>query len=276
MAPALLLLALCLAATVVAGPLGFGSLVWRLSPIGLNQQYGADAVSLFVVAPLAAVTAWLWSRRSPLAAPLAFGVGLVTLYYAVAAVMGADYLRYAGNNERFFPLLLVMIVLSWTTAARAWSSMVPPPPPAPWLARPLGTLLVLGGSVIGLAWLRQLFEISLAGTLSAPADLAAYSDAPSAFWIVRIVDLGFIVPLSIATGVGLWHGTSAAIKAAYGVCTFLVLQAISVLAMGTIMLLREDPSATPGLVLALTPISVGLLILTGLLFASARRVFSPR
>ena len=41
--------------------------------------------------------------------------------------------------------------------------------------------------------------------------------------------------------------------------------------MGTIMLLRHDPTATPVLVLVLAPVLLTLLALTGLLFTSAGR-----
>ena len=270
----LLLLAAGLAATVVLGPLGLNVLVWRVSAIGLNQTYGADAASLVVVVPTAVVTAWLWRRRSPLASPLALGVGMATLYYAVASVMGPDYIRYSGNNERFFPLLLALIVLSWTISAQAWSGLARPPQLARWLVRSLGIVLVLGGAAIGLAWLKQILELTLTGTFSTPSDLAAYTDAPGGFWIVRIVDLGFIVPLSVATGFGLWRGSLTALKAAYGVTAFLVLQATSVLAMGVIMLLRQDPTATPALVVALAPIWLGLIVLTAILFVSSSRTSS--
>ena len=48
---ALLLLAICLAANVLLGPLGVGVIQWHVSAIGINQTFGADAVSLVLVAP---------------------------------------------------------------------------------------------------------------------------------------------------------------------------------------------------------------------------------
>jgi hypothetical protein len=269
---ALVLLAATLAATVLAGPLGFGVLQWRVSAIGLNQTWGADGASLVLAVPVALVSAWLWRRRSLLAPPLALGAGVATLYYAVASVMGADYTRYPGNNERFFLLLLTLIVLSWTVAARAWTAFdASPPLPARWLRICLSLVLLLGGAVLGFAWVRQLLEVAVTGTFAAASDSMAYADAPSAFWIVRIVDLGFIVPVCLATAYGMWRGSAVAIKAAYGVCAFLVLQATSVLTMGMIMLLRHDPTATPSLVIALAPVSLGLVVLTAILFASAQQ-----
>src|SRR5690349_16611900 len=125
---ALLLLAMCLAANVLLGPLGAGVIQWHVSAIGINQTYGADAVSLALVAPTAIIAAVLWRARHRLAAPLALGVGLVTLYYAIAETLGGDYVRYAGNSERFFLLFLALIILSCIIAARAWSLFDREPP----------------------------------------------------------------------------------------------------------------------------------------------------
>jgi hypothetical protein len=250
----LLLLAAGLATNVILGPLGLGWIVWRVSANGLNQTYGADAASLVLVAPAALTAAWLWWRGHRLAAPLALGVGLATLYYAVAEMLGSDYIRYPGNNERFGLLFLALVILSWTTAARAWAALAPlPPAPPAWLARAFAIVLVLGSALIGCAWLAQLVAIARTGT----AD-AAYLDAPSAFWTIRIVDLGFIVPLCLATGVGLWRGQATARRAAYGVAAFMAMQAAAVLAMGGVMLWRHDPTASPALVYALTPITLAL------------------
>ena len=112
-----------LSANVLLGPLGVGLLVWRVSANGLNQTYGADAASLLLVVPATLAAAWLWRVGHRLAAPLALGVGLATLYYAIAETLGGDYLRYPGNNERFFLLFLALIILSWTIAVRAWSAL---------------------------------------------------------------------------------------------------------------------------------------------------------
>jgi hypothetical protein len=272
----LVILALLVAANVLLGPLGLGVIQWRVSEIGLNQTYGADGAALLLIVPTALVAAWLCQRRARPGAPLALGVGLTTLYYAIGSALAPDYARYAGNNERFFLILLVLIVLSWSIGARAWTALDSQPPiPSALLGRSLGSVLILSGLLIGLAWTRQLVDIAVAGALSG-GDALAYADAPGAFWLVRIVDLGFIVPISLATGVGLWRGNPVAVKAAYGIAAFMTLQAASVLAMGTVMLVRNDPTATPVLVYALVPISVGLAVLTAWLLVSYTARMSTR
>jgi hypothetical protein len=257
-------LGVALTANVLLGPLGIGLLEWRVSANGLNQTYGADGASLFLVVPAALTAAWLWRVGHRLAAPLALGVGLATLYYAIAETLGGDYLRYPGNNERFFLLFLALIILSWTIAVRAWSTLdAEPPVPARWLLRGFGSVCILASGLLGLAWTAQLMPIALSGAVG-----PEYLDSPSAFWTIRIVDLGFITPIALWTGVGLWRGQAVAIKAAYGLASFLTLQGASVLAMGLVMLWRADPTASPAFVYVLAPIAVAVAVLTARLLGS--------
>ena len=267
----LLLLACGLAANVLLGPLGLGLLQWRVSANGLNQTYGADAAALALVVPAALAAAGLWRRAHRLAAPLALGVGLATLYYAVAETLGGDYVRYAGNNERFSLLFLGLIVLGWTAAARAWAALdgAPPAPPRR-LARGTAAVFALASAVVGAAWQRQLLGLALTGAAG-----PEYLDSPSAFWTIRIVDLGFIVPAALWTAAGLWRGRAPALKAAYGLAGFLTLQGAAVLAMGAVMLWRRDPTASPALVVALSPICLALAALTVRLYAAYARKAGP-
>jgi hypothetical protein len=259
----LLLLALGSAMATLLGPLVLGWIQWRVGPNLINQTYGADAAQLVLVTPTALLTAWLWRKRQRVAQPLGLGVGLATLYYAIASVLGADYTYYAGNNERFFLLYLLLIVLAWIVAARSWAALDPEPPlPGRWLARGFGAFLVAASLVISAAWLAQLMDIALTGGLTSTAAALEYAEGPSAFWTVRIVDLGFIVPIAVATGAGLWRSSPFAVKAAYGLAAFMTLQAFAVLAMGTVMVLRNDPTASPVLVAVLAPISFAGAALT--------------
>lgn len=275
--PALIGLGLALAAAALLGPLGMGLIDWRISSNSLNQTFGADGAALLLLAPTCAVAAWLGWRRNPVAAPLTFGLGLAALYYGIASVLGAEYARYPGNNERFFLVFLAIIVLAWTLAAWGWSAMGrQPPQPSRMLARLTGFVFVAGGLAITLAWLMQLLAIAASGSLAQASDALAYAESPSAFWVVRIVDLGFIVPLALCTGVGLWRGNATATKAATGVAAFLTLQASAVLAMGLIMVARDDPTATPLLVVVLTPITLGIAAVTLRLLAGYRTGSQPR
>jgi hypothetical protein len=276
--PSLALVALgtALAAAALLGPLALGLIEWRISANSLNQTYGADGAALVLLAPASVAAAWLAWRRRPVAAPLAFGLGLASLYYGVASVLGADYVQYEGNNERFFLLFLAIIVLSWTVAVWGWSEMGGSSrQPARTLARATAIVFVAGGIAIASAWLVQLATIATNGGLIAAADVQAYRESPSAFWLVRIVDLGFIVPLAVVSGAGLWRGNAVAAQAATGIASFMTLQASAVLAMGVIMLIRSDPTATPALVVVLAPITLALAFLTVRLLLTYDRASLP-
>jgi hypothetical protein len=138
-----------------------------------------------------------------------------------------------------------------------------PPRPPRALERGFAAVLVLGATLIGVAWTLQILSITVTGVVG-----PEYTDSPSAFWTIRIVDLGFLVPICGATGIGLWRGRTTALKATYGVAAFMTLQAASVLAMGGVMLWHRDPTASPVLVYALAPITAALAACTIALLSS--------
>ena len=91
--------------------------------------YGLDTVSLAVVAPMAAVAGLLSLRGRSLGALPGFGPAAYAIYMVPQYVLGPDYSHLAGNNERWFPLLLIIFGLgcsarcsrgaSWLRASRA-------------------------------------------------------------------------------------------------------------------------------------------------------------
>ncbi len=264
MSLALFCLAASLAATVVLGPLGLGLLQWRVSASSLNQLYGAGVVELLLVVPAALIAGWLWRRQHRLAPVLALGVAPYGLYVALQDVLYPDYSLYPGNNERFFPVFLALAILSWTVAVRACAALDPCPPlPSLWLRRSVAAVFLLLTATIGGTWTAQVLPIALTGALT-----PEYAEGPSGFWLIRLVDLGVIVPITLATALGLWRGQPLAIKAAYGLASFLTLELAAVLAMGAVMLWRQDPHASWMLVYVLAPVFLALATLTGRLLGS--------
>jgi hypothetical protein len=116
-------LATALAAVSLLGPLVSGVIEWRITPTILSQLYGLDAVSLGLVAPLALVAGVLSLRGSSLGAVLGLGPAVYAMYMVPQYVLGPDYLRLPGNNERWFPLLLLVFVLGLVAACLAWHTL---------------------------------------------------------------------------------------------------------------------------------------------------------
>lgn len=259
--PALGLFALGIgtAASSLLGPLGAGVIQWRISPDMEDQLLGGDAVGLFLVAPVAVFAGLRWWRGHSQAAALALGPALYGVYTYFVAILLPEYERFAGNNERAFPLYLVLVWLSWLIAVAAWRELgrQSAPQVEPRLRRMIAVPVILVGSLMGFAWIGQVVTV-----MGGDTSQSGYLDHPTGFWLIRTLDLGFVIPISIATAIGLLRGRPLAMRAVYAVLPFLTLMTASVAGMGIAMLARDSADATVVFPAVLTPIAVLLGYLT--------------
>ena len=261
-------LAVALVATAALGPMGLGLLVWRVSPSGLIQLYGAHIAELLLVVPATLTAAWLWpraGRRDRGVAPaLALGAGGYALYVSVQFVLFPDYSLYTGNNERFFLLFLTSTVLSWVALVRAWAALNrraidSVSSPSRRLKRAFAFVVLATNGLIGSTWLSQV--LGIAGGALPPG----YADSPTGFWLIRLVDLGVVIPLSVVSAVALLRGHSAGIRTAPAVASLLTLEVGAVLAMGVAQLWLGDHTASLVLVFLLGFMFLGIASTTTLL-----------
>jgi hypothetical protein len=254
---ALTVLAALLAAAALIGPLVLGAVVYRTSPTTLNQLLGSDAAVLAVVAPLSALAAVLAARRSPAAPPLAAGVGVFALYTYVQVVVGQEYLRVPGNVERFFPLYLAVVVVAEAVVVLGLRGATAGPP-APRLDRAIGVVLLLEALflVVGL---------HLPTMLQAwrdPGAMVEYASSPTPFWLVKLMDLGIVVPVVVTAGVGMLRGAPWARRLACTLLTACTCLGASVTAMALVMLAHDDPDAAPVLAAGFGAFTVAFATLT--------------
>jgi hypothetical protein len=113
-----------IAANALLGPLVFGVIKLRESANMENQLLGGELTSLLIAAPMAFAGGILWWRGNALAPFVAIGPAGFALYNYIQFVLVPDYSRYAGNNERFFPLYLTLVILAWALIWRAWNALV--------------------------------------------------------------------------------------------------------------------------------------------------------
>ncbi|GAA4580155.1 hypothetical protein GCM10023176_59170 [Micromonospora coerulea] len=236
--------ALAIATASLVGPLGLGLLTYRTSDTTLNQLLGSDAAALFVVAPLALGAALLARRRHPVAPLLATGIGGYALYTYAQVIIGQEYLRLPGNVERFFPLLLTVFLLAEALVVLGWRAIPAHlPPPSPRLERTAGvTLLVVAAFLVLGQHLRPMLI-----AWQDPAQLTEYASSPTPFWMVKLMDLGIIVPAAVATGIGVLRHAPWARRMMYALLTGYSCLAVSVAAMGVVMNVNGDPDASPAL-----------------------------
>ena len=260
-------LGLGLLSAPLLGPLVLGVMEYRTSPTTLHQLLGSDAAALLVVAPLCFLAALLVAHGRFAGPPLAAGIGGYAVYTYFQVVVGQEYLRLPGNVERFFPLLLTIFILAGAALVLAWGQL------AEDLPRPSRRLERLAGWVLLLLSAFLVLGLHLRSMLTAWTDprlLTEYASAPTPFWLVKLMDLGVVVPVAIATGVGLLRGVSWARRVLYPLLTGYALLSVSVSAMAVVMLARDDPDSSVTLAAGFGLFTLSLLALA---FALYRPLF---
>ena len=242
MCPALLALAGAVASAALLGPLTDGAIRYHVSAAALNQVIGGDLVAVALVVPVSLFAAMLAWRRHPVAPVVALGPAVFAVYTYTQLALGGDFSRYAGNSERFFLLHLAIFVLGGAIAVRSWALIDGRRLPS----MSLRSQHVLGSFVIVVAGF-VLIGLHLPTLLDAwreHPERPEYLADPGVFWVVKLMDLGIVVPTLTAVGVGLLRGAGWARKAIYGVLGWFALLGSSVAAMAVVMQVKSDPAAS--------------------------------
>lgn len=257
-----------MAASALLGPLMLGVIQYRNSPAAIRQLEGGEVISLLAAAPLAVVSGFVWNRRRALAAALAIGPGVYAVYMYLQYVLAGQYDRYTGNVEHYFPLFLTLVILGWITALRAWSVLGAGavPMPAGGLRRILGGLLLAISVLFAAAWVG-----SVAGAVAGDPAPPGYSEDPNLFWLVRVMDLGFVIPAGLVTAYGLLGNRPWAARLSYALIGMQMLLTGAVCGMAVMMQARHDPGASPVLLAATAAATAGFTVIFALM---ARRIAS--
>ena len=261
----LLALAGCLVALSALGPLIGDVIEWRISATIRNQLYGLDAVSLLVVAPTA-VVAGLAALRGGRAGPLlGFGPAAYTAYMVPQYVLGPDYAHQAGNNERWFPLLLALFVLAVVATVLAWTLVRTAIPREPHrVERLIGRWLM--PAVAAVVFVRYL--PTLADWMSANPKAKDYLAGPNFSWAIALLDLGVALPATVAVCSGYRLGAPWARPALYALSGWFALVGSAIAGMAIAMQARDDPAMT-------LPQLLVMIVLGGLLSALAAALYAP-
>ena len=262
-----MMLGVGIAANALLGPLVFGLIKLRESANMENQLLGGELTSLLIAAPMAVAGGILWWRGNALAPFIAIGPAGFALYNYIQFVLVPDYSRYAGNNERFFPLYLTLVILAWALIWRAWNALGHGElaPLGARLSRTVGAMCVLLGSSFALAWFA-----TIAAQLTG-ASTTEYAEHPTGFWLVRLMDLGFVIPLGLLVGISLLRRTAGADRGAYAFIGTQTLLACAVAGMAIRMWVRGDPAVTAPLLIISTTGAAAFILLYVLTARAAAR-----
>jgi hypothetical protein len=252
------------ATTALLGPWGFGVIRYRASATALNQIVGADAAALVVVAPVAVIAGIFVLRRRPLGPVLALAASVFVVYTYAQLIVGEDYLRLPGNNERYFPLLLGGFILAGGIAVAAWRAL--DADALPTVSTRLGRTYAVVLAVVATYLVVGLHLPSLVDALRDEPTRTEYLSSPTAFWLVKVMDLGIVAPVAVVSAVGLWRRSARALAPAYAVVGAFTLLAASVAGMALTMYLRKDPDASPATVVAFAVITLVFASLAAALY----------
>ncbi|MGX6607086.1 hypothetical protein ACWKSP_33930 [Micromonosporaceae bacterium Da 78-11] len=262
----LLLLAMAVATVAALGPLLFGVLRYRISATSLNQVIGGDAAALIVVVPVTVAVGVMALRGHPAAPVLALAPSVFVVYTYTQLIVGNEYLRLPGNVERFFPLLLTAFILAAAIALRAWNSIPAArlPGTSARVDRTAGVLLLVIAVFV-------VVGLHLANYLDAMRDhpvTEQYLSSPTAFWLVKFMDLGIVVPAAITVGIGALRRRPWARKPVYALLGVYTLIGASVAGMAITMAARHDPDSSAVTV-------VGATVMTALLAGTTCYIYLP-
>jgi hypothetical protein len=205
-------------------------------------------------------------RGHPAAPVLALAPASFALYTYTQLIVGNEYLRLPGNVEAYFPLLLGIFVTAGAVAVAAWNAATAAAlPSVSRRAEMLAAGLLLAIAVFVVLGLHAGSYVDAVG--GSPMRVE-YLSSPTPFWLVKLMDLGVVVPAAVAVAVGLMRGRSWAHKPMYAIVGAYTLLAASVTGMALTMWATDDPDASASTL-------VGAVLLTSALCAFCAYLFRP-
>jgi hypothetical protein len=263
LAVATLLLALGLVANALLGPFVLGEIDYRVSDNMLNQVVGGDAAMLLIAAPVAVfatILLWRGHRAGPVTA---LAPAVFALYTMPQLIVGNEYLELSGNNERFFALQLAIFILAGVVLVASWRLAADA---RPTVSRRLAH--IAGWVLIGIAAF-LLFGLHLPGLLDAWSNTPTseeYLQTPTPFWLVKMMDLGIVVPIATATGIGLLRARAWADRLTFAMIGGYAVLAASVTGMAITMQVNSDPDASLANVFVFAAFSLAFVALAVALY----------
>lgn len=224
----------------VQGPLFLGNIRYKSAPVIDNQIIGQDVVNLFLLSLISIIGGIaLWLRRT-VAKYLLLLTPLYLIYFVLSYTIGWEWSSpvYTGNSEKYFFHFLFILVSAVLVMIYSLS-VFPRDRVARFNKKGLAVysvLIVFFLLIFAAMWMKEVFEVMATGTAR------AYDIAPAAFWLVRVFDLGFTIPLGLLSVYLLWTRPASSFPIQFMFYGFFTTMIVAVNAMGIIMWLKKDPT----------------------------------
>ena len=224
----------------IEGPLFLHHIRYKTADIINNQLAGQDIVNIFLLSPILIVGGVALFFKKRISKYLLITTPLYLIYFVLSYTIGWEWSspKYSGNSELYtfhflFILISSLIILLYSL------SIFPKNVESTFKRKGLivySVLFSLFLLVFASMWIKEVEEVMSTGTTR------AYDIAPTAFWVIRIFDLGFSIPLGFISVYLLWARPNTSYAIQFMFYGFFLTMIIAVNAMGIIMLVNNDPT----------------------------------
>jgi len=235
-----LLTAVLLVFLAIQGPLIRGVIMYKTATVINNQLLAQDAVNVIFLVPLLIIGGIGLVLKKAFAKYLLIATPLFLIYYVLGYTIGWEWSSpaYTGNSEQhtflfLFILIAALIILLNTLAVFPKNAFSRFKKAGLAVYSVVFTLFLL---VFAGMWSKEILEVISTGTTR------GYDIAPTAFWLVRVFDLGFSIPLGLVSVYLLWARPDRAYPIICLFYGFFFTQIIAVNAMGWVMYVKKDPT----------------------------------
>jgi hypothetical protein len=224
----------------IEGPLFLGHIKYKAADIINNQLKGQDIVNIFLLSPILIGGGAALFFRKRISKYLLIITPLYLIYFVLSYTIGWEWssLKYYGNSELYTYYFLFILISSLILLLYSLS-IFPKDVESTFKRRGLivySVLFSLFLLVFASMWIKEVQEVMATGTTR------GYDIAPTAFWLIRIFDLGFTIPLGFLSVYLLWERPKSSYPIQFLFYGFFLTMIIAVNAMGIIMFLNNDPT----------------------------------
>jgi hypothetical protein len=224
----------------IQGPLFLDHIRYKTATGINNQIMGQDLVNLFLLSVILLVGGVALFLRKAIAKYLLIITPLYLIYYVLSYTLGWEWSssQYTGNSERFtfyflFILIAALVIMLYSLAVFPKERTANFKKKGLIIYSALFTFFML---VFASMWLKEVWQVMSTGVAR------GYDIAPTAFWLVRVFDLGFTIPLGLISVYLLWARPGTSFPIQFMFYGFFLTMIIAVDTMGIIMFLRDDPT----------------------------------
>ncbi len=224
----------------ILGPQFLDLIHYKTAEVVNNQLAGQDIVNLFLLSPILITGGIALFFRKQISRYLLIITPLYLIYYVLSYTIGWEWssTAYTGNSEKFTFYFLFILISSLITLLYSLS-IFPDKVKSSFRKRGLmiySVLFILFLLIFSSMWIKEVVDVVRTGTAR------GYDIAPTAFWLVRVFDLGFSIPLGLISVYLLWVRPDSTFPIQFMFYGFFLTMIIAVNAMGFIMFLNNDPT----------------------------------